>query len=107
MGWTTDAFSGADATPIRSQVGRRRREPQYDEFGDLIPDDDMQWTDDDWQAYQDAYNENQDDNEYTPEEIARWEQNRRERRRARAQRQLSMSATPSADDNLNGPAPAG
>ena len=50
-------------------IGTGTNSGDTDEEDDLFPDDDMQWTDADWQAYQDAYYENQDDNEYTPEEM--------------------------------------
>ena len=56
----------------------------------------MQYTDDEWQAYQDEHDE------YTDEERAAWEADRRQRRRAERRRRLIMPATPSADENLNG-----
>ena len=69
-------------------IGTGTNSGDTDEEDDLIPDDGMQWTDEDWRNYQDANYEN--DVNYTAEEIARWEQDRRERHRARTQRQLSM-----------------
>ena len=67
------------------------------EESDIDQDPALQWTDAEWQAYQDEHYEDQ--NEYTEDEIARWEQDRRERRRARTRRTLSLLAIPSADGN--------